>query len=202
MQRLTRVTQTFCEAASATLRMRYFMGFLMMNGRSMRAPLVFCGKKQSFILQIPGDCTIFATANSEWSDARVAEEARLESVYTPKGYREFESRSLRKTLKSSRNPAGSSACGILVYSSAWALSNGYKSVLGSGFGDFLALEKDFWVCFILTPPPTAPRPIRCAAGEDKNDFWVCFILTPPPTAPRPIRCAAEEDKKDFWVVLF
>ena len=31
------------------------------------------------------------------SDARVAEEARLESVYTPKGYPEFESRSLRKT---------------------------------------------------------------------------------------------------------
>ena len=30
------------------------------------------------------------------SDARVAEEARLESVYTPKGYPEFESRSLRK----------------------------------------------------------------------------------------------------------
>ena len=29
------------------------------------------------------------------SDARVAEEARLESVYTPKAYREFESRSLR-----------------------------------------------------------------------------------------------------------
>ena len=27
--------------------------------------------------------------------ARVAEEARLESVYTPKGYHEFESRSLR-----------------------------------------------------------------------------------------------------------
>ena len=31
-----------------------------------------------------------------WSDARVAEEARLESVYTPKGYPEFESRSLRR----------------------------------------------------------------------------------------------------------
>ena len=30
-----------------------------------------------------------------WSDARVAEEARLESVYTPKAYPEFESRSLR-----------------------------------------------------------------------------------------------------------
>ena len=28
-------------------------------------------------------------------DARVAEEARLESVYTPKGYRGFESPSLR-----------------------------------------------------------------------------------------------------------
>ncbi len=31
-----------------------------------------------------------------WRDARVVEEARLESVYTPKGYRGFESPSLRK----------------------------------------------------------------------------------------------------------
>ncbi|GEM_PF-1908195 len=30
-----------------------------------------------------------------WRDARVVEEARLESVYTPKAYRGFESRSLR-----------------------------------------------------------------------------------------------------------
>ena len=30
-----------------------------------------------------------------WRDARVVEEARLESVYTPKGYRGFESPSLR-----------------------------------------------------------------------------------------------------------
>ena len=30
-------------------------------------------------------------------DAREAEEARLESVYTPKAYRGFESRFLRKT---------------------------------------------------------------------------------------------------------
>ena len=45
----------------------------------------------------------FAVANANdaaakfffWSDARVAEEARLESVYTPKAYPEFESRSLR-----------------------------------------------------------------------------------------------------------
>ena len=31
-----------------------------------------------------------------WRDARVVEEARLESVCAPKVYREFESRSLRK----------------------------------------------------------------------------------------------------------
>ncbi len=44
----------------------------------------------------------FAVANVKgrlqsllWSDARVAEEARLESVCAPKAYREFESRSLR-----------------------------------------------------------------------------------------------------------
>ena len=30
-----------------------------------------------------------------WRDARVVEEARLESVYTPKAYRGFESLSLR-----------------------------------------------------------------------------------------------------------
>ena len=36
----------------------------------------------------------FATPN--WRDARVAEEARLESVCTSKGYQEFESPSLRK----------------------------------------------------------------------------------------------------------
>ena len=37
-----------------------------------------------------------------WRDARVAEEARLESVYTPKGYHEFESRSLRWNRASRR----------------------------------------------------------------------------------------------------
>ncbi len=32
---------------------------------------------------------------ASWRDARVVEEARLESVYTPKAYRGFESRFLR-----------------------------------------------------------------------------------------------------------
>ena len=36
-------------------------------------------------------------------DARVVEEARLESVYTPKAYREFESRSLRKLVRCKSN---------------------------------------------------------------------------------------------------
>ncbi len=35
------------------------------------------------------------TKAENWRDARVVEEARLESVYTPKGFRGFESRSLR-----------------------------------------------------------------------------------------------------------
>ncbi len=35
------------------------------------------------------------TKAENWRDARVVEEARLESVYTPKVYHEFESRSLR-----------------------------------------------------------------------------------------------------------
>ena len=39
---------------------------------------------------------IFASRKSKRRDARVAEEARLESVYTPKGYPGFESRSLRR----------------------------------------------------------------------------------------------------------
>ena len=34
-----------------------------------------------------------------WRDARVVEEARLESVYTPKGYPGFESPSLRESRK-------------------------------------------------------------------------------------------------------
>gem|GEM_PF-3583046 len=34
-----------------------------------------------------------------WRGGRVVEGARLESVYTPKGYRGFESRSLRLGLK-------------------------------------------------------------------------------------------------------
>ncbi len=48
------------------------------------------------------------------SGARVAEEARLESVYTPKGYPEFESRSLRKIIieyESSKQKA----CWIFCY---------------------------------------------------------------------------------------
>ena len=36
---------------------------------------------------------------TQWSGARVAEEANLESLYTPKGYREFESPSLRKNVE-------------------------------------------------------------------------------------------------------
>ena len=39
---------------------------------------------------------IFASRKIKRRDARVAEEARLESVYTPKGYPGFESRSLRR----------------------------------------------------------------------------------------------------------
>ncbi len=35
------------------------------------------------------------TKAENWRDARVVEEARLESVYTPKAYPGFESRSLR-----------------------------------------------------------------------------------------------------------
>ena len=43
-------------------------------------------------------------AFDERSDARVAEEARLESVYTSKAYPEFESRSLRKKRTTNCRP--------------------------------------------------------------------------------------------------
>ena len=46
-------------------------------------------KKNTFVI-----CTRFEES-ANWRDARVVEEARLESVYTPKVYRGFESRSLR-----------------------------------------------------------------------------------------------------------
>ena len=52
-------------------------------------------KKMQKNLHNSDNSSNFALANPR-SDARVAEEARLESVYTPKGYPEFESRSLRK----------------------------------------------------------------------------------------------------------
>jgi hypothetical protein len=38
-----------------------------------------------------------------WRDVRVVEGARLESVYTPKGYRGFESHSLRKRVNTLNN---------------------------------------------------------------------------------------------------
>ena len=39
--------------------------------------------------------TVIFASTKLWRGARVVEEARLESVYTPKGYREFESLPLR-----------------------------------------------------------------------------------------------------------
>ena len=41
----------------------------------------------------------YCRLNETRRDARVVEEARLESVYTPKGYPGFESPSLRETNK-------------------------------------------------------------------------------------------------------
>ena len=56
----------------------------------------------------------------ERRDARVVEEARLESVYTPKVYRGFESRSLRETPKTKggqikTNPVKSRFYGIFSF---------------------------------------------------------------------------------------
>ena len=49
-----------------------------------------------FLRQFVGINSFSYLCSPVWKDARVAEEARLESVCTPKGYREFESRSFRK----------------------------------------------------------------------------------------------------------
>ena len=46
---------------------------------------------------------------TKWRGGRVVEGARLESVYTPQGYRGFESLSLRKA-----NPGSSAARGIFI----------------------------------------------------------------------------------------
>lgn len=58
------------------------------------------------LLSVSKIISTFATRKAETtatapirSDARVAEEANLESLYTPKGYREFESPSLRKNVE-------------------------------------------------------------------------------------------------------
>ena len=58
-------------------------------------------KKNTFVAENAGDshffCNLHPISKDEvyWRDARVVEEARLESVYTPKGYPGFESPSLR-----------------------------------------------------------------------------------------------------------
>ena len=56
-----------------------------------------------------------------WRDARVAEEARLESVCTPKGYREFESRSLRNPLRG--NAAQRVSAGLFWYAADGELAH-------------------------------------------------------------------------------
>ena len=56
-------------------------------------------KKSPWMLADSKILPTFATVFQEddtWRGARVVEEARLESVYTPKAYHGFESRSLRK----------------------------------------------------------------------------------------------------------
>ena len=59
-------------------------------------------KKNTFVAENAGGSHFFCNLHpilkkaSVWRDARVVEEARLESVYTPKGYPGFESPSLRR----------------------------------------------------------------------------------------------------------
>ena len=53
-------------------------------------------------------CLLFSELTDKkvtiWRNDRVAEGARLESAYTPKGYRGFESRFLRKIFLKKREP--------------------------------------------------------------------------------------------------
>lgn len=56
---------------------------------------IFFAKKSRFFIAMSAKFTNFVLGNLR-SDARVAEEANLESLYTPKGYRGFESRLLRQ----------------------------------------------------------------------------------------------------------
>ena len=62
---------------------------VMLDNFSIFVIKMRCKWKKSRILQR------FQTLSSFWRDARVVEEARLESGYTPKVYRGFESHSLR-----------------------------------------------------------------------------------------------------------
>ena len=54
-------------------------------------------KNNKYLDAIDFFCTL---APQFWRDARVVEEARLESVCTPKGYHGFESHSLRNLILS------------------------------------------------------------------------------------------------------
>ena len=66
-------------------------------------------KKNTFVAENAGGsyffviCSRFRKEILFWRDARVVEEARLESVYTPKGYPGFESPSLRRNEREMRS---------------------------------------------------------------------------------------------------
>ena len=64
----------------------------------------------------------FATPN--WRDARVAEEARLESVCTSKGYQEFESPSLRAMESHSKTNDAARTCSVFAnFPDRWKLAS-------------------------------------------------------------------------------
>ena len=87
-------------------------------------------KKMQKNLHNSDNSSNFALANPR-SDARVAEEARLESVYTPKGYPEFESRSLRKKrAENQQNTIDLSAFNFLSESKKSFKKNDWKDEKG------------------------------------------------------------------------
>ena len=85
---------------------RQVQGIIILTKRLMRSKNVRVVEKfYSGICAVLKLLLTFAPQTTR-SDARVVEEARLESVYTPKAYRGFESPSLRKEIPQAESPAG------------------------------------------------------------------------------------------------
>ncbi len=113
-------------------------------------------------------------------DARAVEEARLESAYTPKGYRGFESRSLRKPPEHKRqrmtNPVKSRFYGIF-YLSAPGSARPIKPRQHRTARAFCSFTKGRnW----LSSPTRSRTTLRrgCRYGQAAEE-WRLHIIPPP-----------------------